>query len=1306
MKKRMEKEMKKIIGLMLAALMTASCFAPGVAMAETADPSEESAGANAAAADPAKAPDTSDLFAKFKKAHPVHGNKPEIIENTAIVMFSGSAKMTKKSAKKALTTGSGAVADVEVKKLWNFENAGTGEESTAGDVKSTDAEAESTDDAVALVKSDSLSTKKLINRLKKNSSVKYAEPDYRIYMASISSDKYSDRQWSMQNDGTDGLVTPNVKYQWDTKGTSGSEDVVAVVDTGVDYTHEDLKDNMWENDFYPELKGNYGYDFINGDGDPMDDNGHGTHCAGIIGAKGDNGKGISGVNKNVKIMALKILNESGGATLSHEIAAYNYINKALDKGVKVRAINNSWGGGEYSDIFASLVDTVGEKGAITVLAAGNDGAEVLGDEEYPMNVNSGYQISVAATNEAGKIASFSNYGDKVDVAAPGTNILSSVCDPIYNPTLYDDEKQSRLSAAFNDYEDPSNTWAAPDADDLVLNGKKYDPATGRDIEVSVEEGGFQSGNKLSIKAKEMSSGDILCIPLPYEIDENMKNVPELSVLANASGPEEVSLLGGSIFGLMDLREDAKLSASTIAENLESGMYVTGESDTWDHFVNGLDPETVDLSKESNRKRKSVILLYTEVPGDYEINLDDVGRTKDDISDPAEFEKYDFYSGTSMATPYITGAVMLKTAELEKDLPAGQDKVNPEEVINSVVSLTKDSGLPVASGGCFDFKATPGVLPPRIGSISVDPKAQTITIKGSGFDVDGLKVEFRKSFSEEDWVTAEIVKKDKGSVVVKNNRFINNYEDIRITGKDDKYSVKVENYLVKGKKEYAESGSYDEEPVSGPTTIDGRYIYSASHSSGTVEQTDPKDPDNFRYVMRVNTDKVFKGITKDPKETYGMLFGKDLVYMNGAVYSMVEYGAIDYLESDEEFLIFSNNEYLEYEEEEEEEEAGDYTIYSGVTKLLAGNVNGSKCVDFGYLPSDLAKCEDVTMAAYNGKLYFIGGYSMAKGARGIVKTVKVFDPAKKKWSNGPALPGGRAGGRAFQSGNKLIYTLGYSDDTEVGSADAAYLPKNLVFNGKTWKESSEKLEPLVAPDVVTRDGKHYFNFDCLTGLAKGGLVYVGMPVCDYGDTFTYDAAKDKYADTGYNLNQTPYLVDVVSGYVLGNKINLFDEEGLPMTAKVASGLVKVSETKKGSGTVKGARDYVPGNDATIKVKAGKNSHIKSITAGGKKIKVKKGATAKTFKIAKLLSDKKVKVVFEKNKKVKVTVSKSGKGKVKGAGKYYVGTNVKIKVKAAKGYVIKSIKAGKKIAVKKKATKKNFTIKKIKKATKVKVVFAKK
>ena len=85
---------------------------------------------------------------------------------------------------------------------------------------------------------------------------------------------------------------------------------------------------------------------------------------------------------------------------------------------------------------------------------------------------------------------------------------------------------------------------------------------------------------------------------------------------------------------------------------------------------------------------------------------------------------------------------------------------------------------------------------------------------------------------------------------------------------------------------------------------------------------------------------------------------------------------------------------------------------------------------------------------------------------------------------------------------------------------------------------------------------------------------------------------------------------------------------------------------------------------------------------------------------------VHMVFEKNKKVKVTVSKSGKGKVKGAGKYYVGTNVKIKVKAAKGYVIKSIKAGKKIAVKKKATKKNFTIKKIKKATKVKVVFAKK
>lgn len=139
---------------------------------------------------------------------------------------------------------------------------------------------------VGLVTSKTLSTKKLIEKLSADSEVQIAEPNYRVH--ALTNDSYFSKQWGLKNTGQNGGVegnATNVEKKWEK--TKGSDDVVvAVVDTGVDYTHEDLKDNMWENTYQPKLRGEYGYDFANADTDPMDDEGHGTHCAGIIGSKG------------------------------------------------------------------------------------------------------------------------------------------------------------------------------------------------------------------------------------------------------------------------------------------------------------------------------------------------------------------------------------------------------------------------------------------------------------------------------------------------------------------------------------------------------------------------------------------------------------------------------------------------------------------------------------------------------------------------------------------------------------------------------------------------------------------------------------------------------------------------------------------------------------------------------------------------------------------------------------------------------------------------------------------------------------
>ena len=315
-------------------------------------------------------------------------NKGDYVEGQALVLYKDNKISTKAAAQRALN-----VSDISVSKVWNFnparESKGRASTQSAASAQSS---ATTTSLTVGLVTSKTLSTKKLIEKLSADSDVQIAEPNYRVH--ALTNDSYFSKQWGLKNTGQNGGVegnATNVEKKWEK--TKGSDDVVvAVVDTGVDYTHEDLKDNMWENTYQPKLRGEYGYDFANADTDPMDDEGHGTHCAGIIGAKGDNGVGVSGMNHNVKIMALKALDENGSGSDSDLIDAYNYINKAINLGVNVAAINDSWGGEGKSTIFKKLMDLVGAKGAVSVCAAGNESADNDETATYPANDDCAYKI--------------------------------------------------------------------------------------------------------------------------------------------------------------------------------------------------------------------------------------------------------------------------------------------------------------------------------------------------------------------------------------------------------------------------------------------------------------------------------------------------------------------------------------------------------------------------------------------------------------------------------------------------------------------------------------------------------------------------------------------------------------------------------------------------------------------------------------------------------------------------------------------------------------------------------------------------
>jgi subtilisin family serine protease len=245
-------------------------------------------------------------------------------------------------------------------------------------------------------------------------------------------------QWSLENTGQDGGTSGadiGVLRAW-YKTTGSSKVVVAVLDSGVDYTHFDLINNIWlrpadmapyVDDELGEFNDLHGFNATDRWTDPMDDNGHGTHCAGIIGAEGDNGKGIAGINWNVEIMPLKFLSSTGSGTTKDAIEAINYVIDRKRKGVNVRVISASWGSTQRSRALRDAIKKAGDEGILFVAAAGNNGDDSDKRPHFP----AGYYdlpnvVSVAALDRNDQLASFSNYGAKsVQIAAPGKEILST-----------------------------------------------------------------------------------------------------------------------------------------------------------------------------------------------------------------------------------------------------------------------------------------------------------------------------------------------------------------------------------------------------------------------------------------------------------------------------------------------------------------------------------------------------------------------------------------------------------------------------------------------------------------------------------------------------------------------------------------------------------------------------------------------------------------------------------------------------------------------------------------------------------------
>ena len=276
--------------------------------------------------------------------------------------------------------------------------------------------------------------------------VEYVEQNYEISLDEVTEspllpilphDPQFAEQWALANSGQRGGkkgADISATLAWNI--TTGSEKVVvAVLDSGVDYTHEDLIQNMWMRPanvpVYMDselgiIDDTHGYNALDSESDPMDDNGHGTHCAGIIGAEGENNLGIAGVNWKVKIMPLKFMNAGGFGSTKDAIEAINYVIERKKAGVNVRIISASWGSTQRSRALETAIRKAGEAGILVVAAAGNASVDNYRNPHFPSSYDLPNVLSVAALDRHDSLARFSNYGLKsVAVAAPGVDILST-----------------------------------------------------------------------------------------------------------------------------------------------------------------------------------------------------------------------------------------------------------------------------------------------------------------------------------------------------------------------------------------------------------------------------------------------------------------------------------------------------------------------------------------------------------------------------------------------------------------------------------------------------------------------------------------------------------------------------------------------------------------------------------------------------------------------------------------------------------------------------------------------------------------
>ena len=1011
---------------------------------------------------------------------------------------------------------------------------------------------------VALISSDKYDTATMIEMLSKNKNVVKAEPNYYVYPTSFDdyslNDPYNSYLYNVnspaaENTGGEQVndrgtsaeeaLSINASSGW--KKLTGDEDevVVAVVDTGVLAEHEDLKDMMWTNPGNIGLKGLHGYDFYNNDGYPTDDHGHGTHCAETIAAQANNMKGVAGVasQADVKIMALKLLNGGGSngseedATVYQTLGCYNYIHKAVMGGVNVVAANNSWGGGGFSGIYDDIVSVLCEDGVICYIAASNDASDNDRTPVNPANSDCDNTVVVGAADITGLPTAFSDYGKTtVDVFGPGMNILSTISNDSYFPSIYDAELFNATTEYYGEFNADTvvtdgtvTPSVGKKADETVKafgslqfvkqralkDDDEYEIPDDAELELSVEEGRhFTDDNpyRLKITVKNAQYGEKYFIFFPYE--KNPLTTGDDNTWTSVTTENVASSDGSSaIFGAGDLYrdEDGKIDFQELAVvGLTMPMY-----DRIERHITNAGFHTLLSAEDADDKEMyfglCMVNEYAEGEShDASIYLDSIAIAKPDI----ELEpntSYDLMSGTSQATPAVCGAgTLLAALNPRQEDESGADYARRIKAkLLTCVRQTDELADLCSTGGYVDLSLIDAAIP-SVSDALCDMENESIILTGENL-FEGSTVTYRRMAidgAEEEALPDDMPVEyaaDGTKLIIHNaKRLFSTYTAFTVTASNGmKGTGKF--FLVKGQNKLQTINSltqpFNHGYINTPvllTDADGKGLYGLYPYTGEVCRYDGE-----QFITYRDTDLL------EVMRRYLMENGEDTY----SVYNDYRISCYSLLSpACENSIIYVPVVICIPEEPAEDEEAGQISYrkecFLAAFDLTSGDHHWQ--LSEMTLPPDELWYDNTAYfvpTVFNGKLVCIGDSALTEEDDAGLP-VYSYDLKTKEWTEEPDLPYAADYFDCAVNNGRLYVMFGSDPDTSL-SNEERILSEVWCFDGEKWEQKRDDLQYV---------GRVYENQGVLLhadsiAAVKNGLIFIGASVDGGGNMFLYNTDTD-------------------------------------------------------------------------------------------------------------------------------------------------------------------------------------------------------